>query len=81
MITSINKMPVTMVAADKTVKEPKIVKIAKLSIILSDKDTDIETKIYSVKTAVRMGYITEEEARQLLMFRSTLENYFDEDDE
>lgn len=80
MITTINKMPVTTVAIDKTVEEPRIVKIAKLSIILSDKDTDIETKICSVKVAVRMGYITEEEARQLLMFRTTLEDYFEEDE-
>ena len=81
MITSINKMPVTTIKGDTTVKEPNIVKIAKLAIILSDKDTDLDTKICCVKVAVRMGHITEEEARQLLMFRTTLEDYFEVDDE
>ena len=81
MTTSINKMPVTTAPIDRTVKDPKIVKIAKLAIILSDKDTDLDTKICNLKIAVRMGYITEEEARQLMLYRTTLENYFEEDED
>jgi len=81
MITSINKMPVTKTPVNGGVKEPKIVKIAKLAIILSDRGTDIDTKVGCIKAALRMGYITEEEATQLTMFRTTLENYFEVDDE
>lgn len=81
MITTITNMPIAKAPTDTSVNEPKIVKIAKLAIILSDKDTDMDTKIGCTKAALRMGYITEEEARQLLMFRSTLENYFEVDDE
>ena len=81
MITSMNKMPVTTAPANGGIKDPKIIKIAKLAIIISDKDTDIDTKVGCIKAALRMGYITEEEATQLMMYRTTLENYFEEDEE
>ena len=62
-------------------EEPVIVKIAKLGIILSDKDTDLETKFCCVKAAERMKFITKEEAAQLLLYRTVLEDLFEEDDE
>ena len=61
--------------------EPKIVKIAMLSLILTDKNTDYEIKRLSVYAALRMGYITEEEANQLLLYRVELEEYRKNEDE
>lgn len=55
------------------IEDPKIIKVAKLVLILADKDTDISEKILSVKAAERFGYITEEEANQLLLYRAELE--------
>ena len=57
------------------VDDPKIVKIAMLSLILTDKNTDYEIKRLSVMAAMRMKYITEEEANQLLLCRVELEEY------
>ena len=63
------------------IKDPVIVKIAKLALILADKDTDIETKYVGVKLAERLGYITKEEATQLLMYRTDLERFFDDNED
>lgn len=65
----------------KHIEDPIIVKIAKLGIILSDRDTDLETKFLCVKAAERMGYITGEQATQLLLYRKELEDFFEVDDE
>ncbi|MBR3247111.1 MAG: hypothetical protein IKG03_01785 [Clostridiales bacterium] len=65
------------------VENPAIVKVAKLALILADKDTDIDTKCLCVKALEIFEYITPEEATQLLMYRTNLERFFDdiEDDE
>lgn len=63
------------------VDDPKIVKIAMLSLILTDKNTDFEIKRLSVYAALRMGYITEEEANQLFLYRVELEDYRKHEDE
>ena len=55
------------------IEEPKIVKVAKLALILADKDIGIEEKLLCVKAAERFGYITEVEAKQLLLYRAELE--------
>ncbi len=62
-------------------EDPKIVKIAMLSLILTDKNTDLETKRLCVMAALRMKYITEEEANQLLLYRVELEEYRKHEDE
>ena len=49
--------------------------------ILADKDTDIETKRLCVMAAMRMEYITREEANQLLLYRVELEEYRKHEDE
>ena len=59
------------------IEEPKIVKVAKLALILADKDTDIDEKLLCVKAAERFGYITSEEAKQLLLYRAELEGFMD----
>ena len=69
----VNKIPTEGKPDDSFIKEPNIVKIAKLALILADKDTDAETKRLCVMAAVRMEYITQEEANQLLLYRTELE--------
>lgn len=54
-------------------EDPNIVKVAKLALILADKDTDISEKLLCVKAAERFGIITGEEATQLLLYRKELE--------
>ena len=73
---------VTRISATKKpdenyVKDPTIVKVAKLALFLADKETDVETKRLCVMAAMRMKYITEEEARQLLLYRKMLEDFGD----
>lgn len=63
------------------VDDPRIVKIAILSLILTDKNTDYEIKRLSVMAALRMKHITEEEANQLLLYRTKLEEYRKQEDE
>ncbi len=63
------------------VDDPKIVKIAILSLILTDKNTDYDIKRLSVMAALRMKYITEEEANQILLYRTRLEEYRKQEDE
>ena len=65
---------------ENCVDDPKIVKIAMLSLILTDKNTDFEIKRLSVMAALRMNYITEEEANQLLLYRVELEDYRKQED-
>ena len=65
------------------IDDPAIVKVAKLALILADKDTDIEAKRLCVKALERFEYITPEEATQLLFYRTELERFrsHDEDSE
>ena len=61
--------------AENYIPDPTIVKVAKLILILTDKETDPETKRLCASAAMRMNYISEEEARQLLLYRTALEDY------
>ena len=63
------------------IEDPAIVKVAKLALILADKDTDIETKRLCVKALERFEYITSEEATQLLLYRTELERFRTNDDD
>ena len=65
------------------IDDPVIVKVAKLALILADKDTDDDTKRLYLKAAERFEYITKEEATQLLIYRTELERFrtLDEDSE
>ena len=53
--------------------EPKIIKVAKLALILADNDIELKDKLCSIQVAIRMGYITKEEGVQLLAYRPELE--------
>lgn len=57
------------------IEDPQIVKVAKLALILADKETGIDEKLLCVKAAERFGYITSEEATQLLLYRTELEGF------
>ena len=66
------------------IDDPRIVKIAKMAIILSDKNTDLETRRLCVYALRRIECITDEELSQLLFYRTELEKFKDwveEDDE
>lgn len=63
------------------VDEPKVVKIAKLALILTDNNVDEDEKRLCVKAAERFGFITEEEGRQLLFYRGRLDEMRNRGDE
>lgn len=53
----------------------RVVRIAKLGLILADEDTDLMDKVMCVKLSIRQGIITSEEATQLLASRAELEEF------
>jgi len=55
--------------------DPKIVKIAKLVLLLTDKNTDNDTKIGCIKLDIKNGIITNEEAIQLLTWLPDLQDF------
>ncbi len=66
------------------VDDPKIVKIAKLGIILADKNTDHEIRRLCVYALRRIECINDEELSQLLFYMTELEKFkeeMEEDDE
>ena len=77
----VTSIPIARKPDENHIEDPKIIKIATLSLILTDKNTDYEIKRLSVMAALRMGYITEEEANQLLLYRVELEEYRKNEDE
>ena len=77
----VTSIPTARKPDNNHINEPKIVKIAMLSLILTDKNTDFEIKRLSVMAALRMNYISEEEANQLLLYRVELEEYRKNEDE
>ena len=74
-ITEIKRIHMANKPDGNYIEDPKIVKVAKLALILADKNTDIEEKLLCVKVAERYGYITGEEAKQLLLYRAELEGF------
>jgi len=77
----VTRIPTVKKLDENHFEDPKIVKIAMLSLILTDKNTDYDIKRLSVMAALRMKYITEEEANQLLLYRVELEEYRRQEDE
>lgn len=59
-------------------EDPKIVRIAKLALILGSKDVEALDKLGCIKIAMRQGIITEEEAVQLFAHRDDLEGFMDD---
>lgn len=61
-------------------EDSKILKIAKLALILADKETDITDKLLCVKLGIRQGFLTEDEAAELLAHRVDLEEFMTSSD-
>lgn len=57
------------------VVEPNIVKIAKLALILADKDIEPADKLGCIQVGIRMGFLTKEEAVYLQMYTPELESF------
>ena len=57
------------------IEDPRIVKVAKLVMILASDNVDIEEKRLCLKAAERFNIVTEEEARQLMLYRTALEAF------
>ena len=70
---------VTRIHAEKPeenhIEDPVIIKVAKLALILADREIGSEDKLLCVKAAERFGYISEVEAKQLLLYRTDLERF------
>ena len=62
-----------------TFDDPKIIKIAKLTLILADSSVDMATKRSCLRLAVKMGYITSTEADVLAHHRKELESFMKEE--
>ena len=65
------------------IDEPRIVKVAMLGLILTDDNVEEREKVGCVNIARRLGFITEEEGRQLLFYRGRLKEIrdrYNEDD-
>ena len=63
------------------VDEPKVVKIAMLGLILTDDTVDEDEKQLCAMACQRLGFITEEERIQLLLFRDRLNEIRSHSDE
>ena len=63
------------------IPDPKIIKVAKLAIVLADREVEDTTKVTCLRLAVRTGIVTEEEAKQLLMYRKDLEEVLNHEDQ
>ena len=74
-ITEVKRIHTAKKPDGNYIEDPQIIKVAKLALILADKDTDIEEKLLCVRVAERYGYITDEEAKQLLLYRAELEGF------
>ena len=62
------------------IEDPGIVKVAKLVLILASDEVDIDEKRLCLMAAERFGIVTEEEARQLMFYRSALEGFMNDDE-
>ena len=77
----VTRIHITRKPDENYIEDPVIVKVAKLALILADKDIEDETKRLCVKAAERFEYINKEEAAQLIFYRSELERFRSHDDE
>ena len=66
---------------EESVEEPKVVRIAKLALILADKSVDDIDKAICIQVGLRTGFLTEEEAESLLAYREEIENFLETSEE
>ena len=68
-------------APEEKAEEPKVVRIAKLALILADKSVDDIDKAICIQVGLRTGFLTEEEAESLLAYREEIENFLETSEE
>ena len=56
-------------------EDPKIVKIAKLVLLLTDKNVDTDTKLGCLKLDINSNLISQDEAMELLMYLPDLKEF------
>ena len=64
-----------------SLRDPNIFKVARLVLILADKEVEFENKQNCLKAARVTGIVTEEEASQLLFYIRELERFGERNDE
>ena len=74
-ITNLNSTAIPKTVPGSADEDPKIIRLAKLVLILADKDTDLVDRLMCLKLGIRMGFLTEEEAVTLWANRSELEEF------
>jgi len=62
-------------------EDPKIIRVAKLALMVSSKDLTADDKLCCIQAGIRAGIITKEEAAQFRLYMSELENFLDGEDE
>lgn len=60
---------------ESEVVDPAIVRIAKLALILADKNIEPVDKLGCIQVGIRMGFLTKEEAMYLQMYTPELEAF------
>lgn len=59
-------------------EDPKIVKIAKLVLLLTDKNVDTDTKLGCLKLDINSNLISQDEAMELLMYLPDLKEFMED---
>ena len=60
---------------ESLILEPKVVEIAKLGIIIASPNVSVHTKTVCIDIGVRLGWLTEDEARQLIDYTQSIMNF------
>ena len=60
------------------IDDPKVIKLAKLALIVASSDTELKEKYICIKLAIKQGTITEDEGAMLLAYRPDLEDFASE---
>ena len=74
-ITNLNSTALPKDIPESSEDEPKIVRVAKLALILANKETPMEDRFMCLKLAIRMGFLTKEDAVLLWANRAELEDF------
>jgi len=61
------------------VEDPKVIKIAKLAMIVADPKVELKDKYICIKIAIKQGTITEEEGAIFIAYRPELTDFADVD--
>lgn len=59
-------------ALESLILEPRVVEIAKLGVIIANPNVSTHTKIVCIDIGVKLGWLTEDEARQLIDYTQSI---------